>query len=207
MTKNSKIVFGIDEVGRGPLAGAVFACAITAPAGLKIRNESLKIKIQNSEFSDSKKLNQRQREEIYEALKKNPSVKWGIGRISEKVIDEVNILQATKLAMIKAVRGLEKKIARPADLLLIDGNFSIDVAREQQSIIRGDEKMFLIALASIVAKVERDRFMLNAHKKYPQYGFDRHKGYGTRLHIEMIKRLGPCPLHRQTFAPINKPLI
>ncbi len=199
MARKQKIIVGIDEVGRGPLAGPVLACAITQ---IVSHSEGVE-RPKNLNGRDSKKLSVKQREEIYEILKKDPSVEWGIGRVSEKVIDKINIFQATKLAMQKAILGLEKKVGKRADMLLIDGNFGIGIKRSQKSIIKGDEKIFLISLASIVAKVERDRLMVKMHQKYPQYGFDRHKGYGTKLHIEMIGRHGPCPLHRQSFAPIK----
>ncbi len=202
MAKKQKIIVGVDEVGRGPIAGAVLACALIMfrPTPLLLAEEwgeSGKL------FRDSKKLSAKQRESIHELLKKDPRVEWGIGKVSERVIDKINIFQATKLAMVKAVSALEKKIGRPADLLLIDGNFGIDISRKQKSIIKGDEKVFLISLASIVAKVERDRLMTRLHKKYPQYGFASHKGYGTKLHRVMIEQHGPCPLHRQSFAPIK----
>ncbi|MEK9153537.1 MAG: ribonuclease HII [Patescibacteria group bacterium] len=197
--KKQKIIVGIDEVGRGPLAGPVLACAMYEGRP----HTSLYEVCPNTACRDSKKLSARQREEIYEILKKDPLVEWGIGRISEKVIDKINIFQATKLAMEKAVLALEKKIGQPAGMLLIDGNFGIGLARPQQLIIKGDEKIFLISLASIVAKVERDRLMIKMHQKYPQYGFNQHKGYGTKLHIAMVGQHGPCPLHRKTFAPIK----
>ena len=199
MAKNSKIIVGIDEVGRGPLAGPVLACAITQ---IVSHSEGVE-RPKNLNGRDSKQLSPKQREEIYEILKKDPLVEWGIGRVEEKVIDKINIFQATKLAMEKAVLALEKKIGQPADRLLIDGNFGIGLARPQQSIIKGDEKILLISLASIVAKVERDRLMIKMHQKYPQYGFNQHKGYGTKQHIAAIEKFGHCPLHRQSFAPIK----
>ncbi len=219
MKKKQQIVFGIDEVGRGPLAGPVIACAITGPAKLKIKNENPKEssagdsrgqadKFQVScskfqvRFKDSKKLTPKQREQIYQFLKNSPQVEWGIGKVSEKVIDKINIFQATKLAMEKAVKSLEKKIGKQANLLLIDGNFGIGLSRPQESIIKGDEKIFLISLASIVAKVHRDRLMLKAHKKYPQYEFDKHKGYGTKLHCQKLMKFGYCSLHRKSFKPV-----
>jgi len=199
MAKNSKIIVGIDEVGRGPLAGPVLACAITQ---IVSHSEGVE-RPKNLNGRDSKQLSPKQREEIYEILKKDPLVEWGIGRVEEKVIDKINIFQATKLAMEKAVLALEKKIGQPADRLLIDGNFGIGLARPQQSIIKGDEKILLISLASIVAKVERDRLMIKMHQKYPQYGFNQHKGYGTKQHLLAIEKFGHCPLHRQSFAPIK----
>ncbi|MDD5738331.1 MAG: ribonuclease HII [Candidatus Pacebacteria bacterium] len=205
MQNGEKIVFGIDEVGRGSLAGPVMACAIMqiknqkstfvpSSGRGKVKNANQKLKIK-----DSKKLTPKQREEIYNFLKKSSEVQWGIGKVSEKVIDKINILQATKLAMEKAVLNLEKKIGKKADALLIDGNFGINIARPQQSIIKGDEKVFLISLASIIAKVERDNLMIKLHKKYPQYGFNKNKGYGTPQHLTVLSKHGPCKIHRQSF--------
>jgi ribonuclease HII len=197
MTKRQKpFIVGVDEVGRGPLAGPVIAVALTAPADYQIA-------ISNYEIRDSKKMSPRQRKEIFAILKKHPQVWWGIGRVSERVIDQINIFESTKLAMIRAVRSLEKKIGHQARQLLIDGSFSIALPHMQQSIIKGDETVYLIKLASIVAKVHRDRLMVKYHQKYPLYGFDQHKGYGTKLHMEMIKKHGPCEIHRRSFAPLS----
>jgi len=177
---------GIDEAGRGPLAGPVVACAISIP------------KLLNLNIKDSKQLSHIQREEIYELLKKDSNVKWGIGKVSEKMIDKINILQATKLAMKKAVSNLKKKQPE-IDYILIDGNFGIDSDINQTSVIKGDQKVFSIAAASIIAKVYRDRLMMKYHQKYPEYGFDKHKGYGTKFHREVIKKSGFCKIHRKTF--------
>jgi ribonuclease HII len=182
-----RIIVGIDEVGRGPLAGPVIACAFF------LEKKFVK------KIKDSKQLTEKQREEIYKSFKKDPGVKWGIGRVSEKVIDKINILQATKLAMVKAVENLKKKLKNKIDFLLIDGNFGIDIDISQRSIIKGDEKVSLIAAASIMAKVTRDRLMVNYSKKYPQYGFDIHKGYPTLLHRQKIAQYGLCKIHRKTF--------
>jgi ribonuclease HII len=122
-------------------------------------------------------------------------VEWGVGSVSEKVIDKINILEATKLAMKKAVEKINDKKA----ILLIDGNFKINMERKQQPVIRGDEKVLECSMASIIAKVERDRLMEKYHKKYPQYGFDSHKGYGTKKHFEAIKKYGLCDIHRKSF--------
>jgi ribonuclease HII len=191
--KGYKMVAGIDEAGRGPLAGPVIACAITFPQFLIFNFKFLNI-------NDSKKLSAKQREEIYEALKDNPDVEWGIGRVSEKVIDKINILNATKLAMKRAVQNLSDRTnSAKADFLLIDGNFGIKCPIPQKSIIKGDQKVFSVAAASIVAKVTRDRLMINYHKKYPEYCFDRHKGYPTKYHKDIIKNHGLCQIHRKTF--------
>lgn len=202
-----KIIFGVDEVGRGCLAGPVMACAITGAINTKPEIQNLK-QIQNFKFKipnglkDSKKINPKKREEIYQILKKDPLIEWGIGKVGEKTIDKINILQATKLAMKKAVLALEKKIGNKADLLLIDGNFGIDIDRVQKSIIKGDEKVFLISLASIVAKVERDRLMTKLHQQYPQYGFAVHKGYATSQHLAALATFGACDMHRFSFQPV-----
>jgi ribonuclease HII len=202
-----KVIVGLDEVGRGALAGPVVACAVAvqkfsifnfaysaeaAASAAKARQFSKKLK-------DSKKLSPKRREEIYKILKNHSQVKWGIGLVSEKVIDKINILQATKLAMKRAVNNLKIKV----DFLLIDGNFGINSDVPQKSIVKGDEKIFLIKLASIVAKVTRDRAMVRYHKKYPQYRFDKHKGYGTKLHFELLRKYGPCKIHRKTFSPVR----
>lgn len=188
-------IVGTDEVGRGALAAPVTAAAITVRSRWKRDSKKLK---------DSKRLTPKKREEIFRILKNHPGVEWGIGYVSERVIDRINILQATKLAMARAVKNLEKKIKKKAHYLLIDGNFGIDLPIPQKSVIKGDEKIFLIKVASIVAKVTRDRTMLRYHKKYPQYGFDKHKGYGTKLHLKMLKKYGPCKIHRRSFKPVKR---
>jgi len=195
-----KCVAGLDEAGRGPLAGPVVAAAV-ALENLKFQNLNsktiLKYKLKN--VKDSKKLSARRREEIYKILTKHKDVKWGVGIVSERVIDKINILEATKLAMRIAVKDLNCS----ADFLLIDGNFEIKSDRPQKSIIRGDQKVFSISAASIIAKVARDRIMLKYDKKYPQYGFKEHKGYPTRSHIETLKKIGFCSIHRKSFYPVK----
>ncbi len=186
--KGYKMVVGIDESGRGPLAAPVVAAAVRlaedCPPLLGLK--------------DSKKLTPKKRKEIYEMLKENPNIEWGIGRVSEKVIDKINILEATKLAMKRAVRNLERKCSH-ADFLIIDGNFGINLEIPQKSIIKADEKVVSCTAAGIIAKVTRDRMMLKYHKKYPKYAFDRHKGYPTKLHRQIIKQCGFCKIHRRSF--------
>lgn len=213
-----KVVVGLDEAGRGPLAGPVVAAAVAlnpniqTPRSNQITKSTPKkvFKVSQkwdfigywalglgiSEVKDSKKMMARQREEVYKVLIKHPQVTWGVGIVSEKIIDKINILEATKLAMKKAVKNLD------ADFLLIDGNFRLNVDLPQKSIIKGDQKVFSISAASIIAKVTRDRIMEKYHKKYPQYGFDKHKGYGTKAHFASIEKFGPCKIHRKTFWPI-----
>jgi ribonuclease HII len=186
-------IAGLDEAGRGPLAGPVVAGAVIIQNFQSIYNDPI-----FKEIKDSKQLSAKQREYIYKNLIKNKNIKWGIGIVSEKMIDKINILEATKLAIQKAITNLK------CDYLLIDGNFKIKTNIPQRSIVKGDQKVMSIAMASIIAKVTRDRIMQKFHKKYPKYQFDKHKGYGTSLHIKMIKEFGACPIHRKTFRPITE---
>ena len=193
--KGYQYVACLDEAGRGPLAGPVVAGAAVI----------IKFPIVNFPFSrimDSKKLTPKKREEFYKIITKNSAIGWGIGIVSEKIIDKINILEATKLAMIKALRQLEKKLKdrRPVDFLVLDGKMTLDLQIPQKSIIKGDEKVFSCAASSILAKVTRDRIMMRYHKKYPRYRFDLHKGYPTKYHREILKKYGPCRIHRKSFA-------
>lgn len=194
--KGHKLVAGIDEAGRGPLAGPVVAAALVIlPGGINKELFSL--------VADSKQLTALQRKTAFNALKKETHIAFGIGKVSEKTIDKINIFEATKLAMKKAVEDLVKKIGESPDFLILDGKHKIDVAIEQKPIIKADTKIFSCSAASIIAKVTRDRLMEKFHKKYPRYGFDKHKGYGTKLHFRMIKKYGPCKIHRYSFAPVK----
>ena len=152
---------------------------------------------------DSKKLTQKNREKIFELLTNNKNIKYGIGIVSEKIIDEKNILQATLMAMQEAIKDLIKKnpnINEQNSAILIDGRDILEnLDFDQKSIINGDNKVWSIAAASIIAKVTRDRMMQKYHERYPQYCFDRHKGYGTKLHYEMIAEHGACEIHRKSF--------
>jgi ribonuclease HII len=187
-------VVGIDEAGRGPLAGPVVASAV-------IMSQKLKLDI-----NDSKKLTAKQRDCFYKILTSHPQIKWGIGIVSEKIIDKINILEATKLAMTKAVNNL--RVGCKDTILIIDGNFKIENLKvAQRPIIKGDQRVFSCAAASIIAKVTRDRIMLREHKKYPQYRFDLHKGYPTALHRKIIKKIGISPIHRKTFSPVKEQIL
>lgn len=197
--KGYRFVACVDEAGKGPLAGPVVAAAVCFDSKLSLAKFSL-ARLSFPRLKDSKKLSPKRRKEIYSKVKKHPAMQWGIGIVSEKVIDRINIFQATKLAMKKAVANLQKKTR--VDFLILDGNMKIDLPIPQKSIVKGDEKVFSCAIASTIAKVTRDRIMLRYHKKYPQYGFDRHKGYGTEVHFKMLKRFGPCPIHRMSFNPL-----
>ena len=199
------VVAGIDEAGRGPLAGPVVAAAVIINSKPKSQNSKLQRDTKNllKEVKDSKKLSPQKREKLYELLTNNSNIKWGAGIVSEKVIDRINILEATKLAMLKAINNLKKKNGgTKINHLILDGNFRIYTSIPQISIKQGDDKIFSCAAASIVAKVTRDRLMKKYHKKYPQYGFDKHKGYPTKLHRKMIQECGVCRIHRSSFKLI-----
>ena len=183
-----KYIACIDEVGRGCLAGDVVACAIIMPRNLFIDG-----------VKDSKKLTEKKREALYEKIISN-SIAWGIGRVSPTIIDEINIKESTRLAMKEAVNNLIDKEGNQIlpDFLLIDAE-KIDLDIDQESIIKGDEKSFGIACASIVAKVYMDRLCIQWDNEFPGYNLKKHKGYGTKEHRELIKSLGPSPIHRNTF--------
>ena len=204
-----KIIVGIDEAGRGPLAGPVVACAVSI---LDFKHWDLfgnwKLGFGNLRLRDSKLLSPKQRSMIYTELRRNSDVKWGIGQVSEKQIDKINILQATRLAMKKAFHGLSQKLQKRGlvpSLVIVDGTSLLDILISQKAVPKADATIFPCMAASIIAKVTRDRLMLKLHEKYPVYGFDRHKGYGTPLHFEMLKKYGPCPVHRLSFAPCKLP--
>ena len=209
-TKGYECVVGLDESGRGPLAGPVVAAAVSLDiATSDVVKKLLRLTSQDTGIRDSKKLSEKQREFFYEILTNHKDMQWGIGVVSEKVIDKINILEATKLAMQKAVDEWYHKNNNwrnygTKGFLLIDGNFNINSKIPQASIIKGDQKVFSISAASIIAKVTRDRIMQKMHKKYPKYGFEKHKGYGTKLHFDNLKNFGPCKIHRKSFSPISE---
>ena len=182
-----KYIAGIDEVGRGPLVGPVVTAAVILPRDFY-----------DERINDSKKLTEKKRELLYDVIMEN-AVSVGIGISSEDVIDEINILEATKKAMIEAVNNLSVK---PEHLLIDAVKLNIDIP--QTSIIKGDAKSESIAAASIVAKVTRDRMMVELDKKHPEYDFKHNKGYGTKKHIEAIKEHGITSLHRKTYGPVKE---
>ncbi len=177
------IVCGVDEAGRGPLAGPVCAAAVILPKGYVIDG-----------VNDSKKLSEKKREMLFDKIK-DEALAYSIATASAEEIDEINILQATFLAMRRAVEGLNIK----PDIALIDGNKEPGLDIPMRTIVKGDARSASIAAASILAKVTRDRYMLEMAEKYPQYKFDKHKGYGTKLHYEMLDTYGPSEIHRQSF--------
>ncbi|MDO4730708.1 MAG: ribonuclease HII [Clostridia bacterium] len=178
-----KIVCGVDEAGRGPLAGPVFAAAVVLDENNLIEG-----------INDSKKLSEKKRELLFDEIK-NKATAFSIAMSSEKEIDNYNILQATMLAMKRAVDGLFNK----PDFVLIDGNKAPDLNIPTKTVVKGDSLSLSIAAASILAKVSRDRYMKDMAKIYPQYAFEKHKGYGTKLHRELILQYGPCRIHRESF--------
>ncbi len=183
MYEDRGLIAGIDEVGRGPLAGPVVTCALILPKECDILY-----------INDSKKLSAAKRDELYEILIKE-AVEYSIGIEGPEVIDEINILQATLSAMRKSVLNLKSK----PGILLCDAVHIPEIDIEQVSLIKGDARSASIAAASIVAKVVRDRMMEELDKEYPQYGFVSNKGYGSKEHIEALKKYGPCPIHRRSF--------
>jgi ribonuclease HII len=185
-----EIVIGVDEAGRGPLAGNVVAAA----AILKKYSSDL------DEINDSKKLTEKKREKLFDVIMENFYI--GVGEATPEEIDEINILNATFLAMRRALENLKKQCSTN-HLVLVDGNFKIrEYEGEQEFVIKGDAKSLSIAAASIIAKVTRDREMIEEGKKYPEYKFEKHKGYGTKLHKEKLLELGVLPIHRKSF--LNK---
>ena len=233
------MVVGLDEAGRGPLAGPVVAAAVSVKSQTSISNSQSNRKKSQTVFGitslgidwlsgfdywvfsirDSKQLSEKRREKFYKMLTSHPNISWGVGIVSEKIIDKINILEATKLAMTKAINNLNSKLRytnhkqiqnsnvqnpKRINFLLIDGNFSINSTIPQTSIIKGDQKVFSICAAGIIAKVTRDRIMKTMHKKYPQYGFNAHKGYGTALHVANLKNFGPSKIHRKSFYPVSE---
>lgn len=193
--KGFKKVICLDESGRGSLAGPVLACAVLIDSEIK----NLK------GIKDSKILTKGKREKFYKILINHPKIHFGIGKVSQKIIDKINILEASKLAMKRAVINLSQKLGRfKIDFLILDGNFKIDFEIPQKPIIKGDKKVLSCAIASIIAKVKRDKIMVRYSKKYPQYGFEKHKGYATRFHIKILKKYGSCLFHRKSFKPIKK---
>jgi len=189
-----KLIGGIDEAGRGPLAGPVVAACVVIGPDFRIDNDDLRL------VADSKKLTPKRREKLFSVIKQKV-LAVEIGVINNHAIDRINILQSTFSAMQQAVA----KLAVVPDYLLVDGNMKIPGVKQPQSaIIDGDAKVFAIAAASIIAKVSRDWLMMEADKLYPEYEFAQHKGYGTKRHMEKIKEYGPCPIHRLTFAPFKQ---
>jgi len=183
-----KIAAGVDEAGRGPLAGAVFAAAVILDPNNTIVG-----------LADSKALSEKQRDRLAPIIKQS-ALAWAIASASVVEIDSLNILQATLLAMQRAVEGLNIK----PEIALVDGNQSPKLSCDVLTIIKGDSKVAAISAASILAKTARDSELMDLARQYPGYAFEQHKGYGTALHMQRLKELGPCPAHRRSFSPVRK---
>ncbi len=183
-----RFICGVDEAGRGSLAGPVVVAACILPPFLRIDG-----------INDSKKLSAKKRRELYKIIIKN-AISYKIVFISEEIIDNLNIYQATKKGMLEAILGLDKE----PDYVLIDAMPLGELAIPHDSIIHGDARCASVAAASILAKVARDEFMEKMDVKYPDYGFRRHKGYGTKQHFEALEKYGPCPIHRKSYYPVSK---
>ena len=177
------IIAGVDEAGRGPLAGDVYAAAVILPKGIIIEG-----------LNDSKKISEKKRDLLYDVIKEK-AVAWAVATASVDEIDEYNIRNATYIAMNRALSDLKTKI----DYVLVDGDCIKDCKYPYSCVVKGDSKSASISAASILAKVTRDRYMLQLAEEYPEYQFEKHKGYGTALHIEMLKKYGASPVHRKTF--------
>ena len=186
-----RVVAGVDEAGRGPLAGPVVAGAVVIPPDL--RDPWL------TRLRDSKQLSPRERSALYECIRESPAG-WAAGVVSNEEVDRIGIAAATREAMLMAVGGLP---SRP-DFVLVDGLPVDQGGLPSRALVRGDQRCLSIAAASIVAKVTRDAMMLEEHARYPGYGFDSNKGYPTPTHLEQLRRLGPCPIHRRSFAPVHE---
>lgn len=183
LAKGYKSVCGVDEAGRGPLAGPVCAAAVILPEGVIIDG-----------VNDSKKLSEKNRESLFDVIREQ-ALSYSIAYATVDEIEEINILNATMLAMRRAIDGLDIK----ADYAMIDGNKIPPIDIDAECIVKGDAKSMSIACASILAKVSRDRLLYKYAEEYPMYGFDKHKGYGTKVHREAILKYGPCPYHRKSF--------
>ena len=183
-----KLICGVDEAGRGPLAGPVVVAACILPPFLRIKG-----------INDSKKLTEKKREELYKIIIKE-ALAYKIVFVSEEDVDTLNIYQATKKGMLEAISSLDTK----PDYCLIDAMSLSELDMPHQSIIHGDARCASIAAASILAKVTRDHYMEKMDIKYPNYGFKKHKGYGTKLHLEALEKYGPCSIHRKTYSPVTK---
>ena len=193
ITSGHEIIAGVDEAGRGPLAGPVVAAAVILP-----RN------FESVELDDSKKLSSARREKIYNNITSpHSNVIYAYSVVDEEQIDTLNILRATHKAMAQAVLNLSIK----PSFVIIDGMPVKDFPLPNDSIVKGDSKSLSIAAASIIAKVERDKLMLKYSKLYPDYKFEKHKGYGTKVHLEALDKFGPCKIHRKSFAPVKKFLV
>lgn len=186
--KDYRLIAGADEAGRGPLVGCVVAAAVILDKEKPIPG-----------LNDSKKLTAKKREQLAKQIMQD-ALAWSVSSVEPQVIDEINILQASLLAMKQAIESLSVE----PDFALIDGNKLPDLSCDAEAIVKGDARVSAIAAASILAKVERDQQMQELHSEYPQYEFDRHKGYPTKVHMALLQEHGPCPQHRKSFGPVKR---
>lgn len=198
-----ELLAGVDEAGRGPLAGAVVAAAVILPKELSTLEDLEKRDDEFKLLTDSKKMTEEHRETLFPLIQEN-AVAWAIAWASEKEIDDINILQASLLAMTRSIIELSVK----PNTILVDGNKLPSLPKEWQdcyldAVVKGDSKIPAISAASVLAKVTRDRQLHDLHEKYPVYNFKQHKGYPTKAHLAMLEEHGPCPAHRQSFAPVK----
>jgi len=202
--KGYKTIIGLDEVGIGPLCGPVTTAAVIINSKFQIKDKNFKEILKNAK--DSKRLSKKQREKIFKLIQKCPNIKFTISSVGPKTIDKINISEATKKAMKNCLNKILSNRNPKKILILIDGNRILDknLKIQQKAIVKGDDKIFSIALASIIAKVTRDRKMEKLSLQYPEYYFHQHKGYGTKLHKKLIKKYGPCKIHRKSYRPIKK---
>ena len=191
--KGFSFICGVDEVGRGPWAGPITACAVVIE-----RNDYKFKKLKKMGVRDSKKLDEEKREMFFEVLTKDPEIIFSLGWVSSKEIDKLGMAEANNLVLKRSIRGLKIK----PDYVLSDGFLIKKLGFKKEKVVKGDSKVLTIAAASIIAKVSRDRYMIELSKKYAHYGFEKHKGYGTKRHQKAIKEFGICPEHRKSFKPI-----
>jgi ribonuclease HII len=192
MKPKRKIIIGVDEAGRGPWAGPVVA------ASIKIKSD-LEHQQYYDQIRDSKKLSEKKRQQLLDNITNDSNIEYYYSLISNEIIDDINILEATKAAMVNCLNQYNSQ----HDEILIDGNQTVDFRSPVKAVIGGDDLIFEISAASIIAKQIRDNLMIEYDNKYPQYGFKKHKGYGTKLHREALLKYGPCPIHRFSFKPIK----
>ena len=195
-------VMGIDEAGRGPLAGPVFAAAVHLP----VAAAEYLAAAEWAAVNDSKKLSERRREALAETIKSTPGCVWAIASATAAEIDSLNILRATHLAMKRAHDAVAARLSDSSPHVLVDG-LPVSTLPHARNVVKGDSKSLLIAAASILAKTARDAYCMEMEAKYPGYGFAQHKGYPTAAHLAILHKLGPCPEHRRSFAPVSQPTL
>ncbi len=194
-SKTNRCIVGIDEAGRGPVAGPLSVCALCIKGKLNLKQKPFAYLLATSGFKDSKKLSPKKREEIFNAILKDERIVFAHSFVHAKSIDKWGIKKALDIAVARTL----KKMACEVCELLLDGALKAPARYRQKTIVKGDEKVLEIALASVVAKVKRDKYMEKIHKKYPSYAFNKHKGYGTKKHLELIQKYGKCSEHRKSF--------